>query len=337
MRSMGLYLFASAKGGVGKSALAVLTAKLLAGLGRKPVVIDADVMGSSLADGLSLRAPVVVETDGVPDYSAAPTGQWHDLATTRALRERRKQWWAAPVRGPQLFAPAPVYLNDALLYPGAEGPQDCRVDAMLWRAVGEDEERYLPSSPLRREAARIAPYVSGSHAHFAWVRRIAWIIDALVSHDETITDLVLDLPPGTWGISHEAFVLARKIEEPLPTGFPQWHERLRWRAMPTVVTTPDRNDRMLAIEYWLETRHELPSLALLVNRVSEPEPGIRASIREDLPEMLRQRGIEEEVRIVPSLPGSLGRLFVDGRLHIDAEHRKLMGSLRIDLGERTDG
>ncbi len=48
-----LHVFASAKGGVGKSTLAVACAKLLAATpGCLPIVVDADMTGTSLADGL---------------------------------------------------------------------------------------------------------------------------------------------------------------------------------------------------------------------------------------------------------------------------------------------
>jgi len=54
MRPLGLHVFCSVKGGVGKSTLAVVTGKLLASLGRVPVVVDLDMLGASLADGRDL-------------------------------------------------------------------------------------------------------------------------------------------------------------------------------------------------------------------------------------------------------------------------------------------
>ena len=74
------HAFASAKGGVGKSTLAVACAKLIASeAGRRCVLVDADMTGTSLADGLKLCAPdVTAGRDGRPKSDAAPTGR-HQL------------------------------------------------------------------------------------------------------------------------------------------------------------------------------------------------------------------------------------------------------------------
>jgi hypothetical protein len=332
MRAVDLYLYASVKGGVGKSTLAVVTAKLLASQARHPVVVDADLLGSSLADGLELCAPVVDEKDGAPDYGAPPTGRWHDLQQTRALREQRKQWWAHQGPSPSPVALAPAFLNDAILYSYTNPTTpECRVDAMLWRHATDDGVRYLPSSPLRDDAMRIAPLASGDPPHFAWTRRFAWLLDALVEHDEKITDIIVDLPPGTWGLAHETLVLASKLGAPLPKGYPQWHTQLRWRVIPTLVTTPDRNDRLLAIEYWLMARDKIPALRVVMNRASEASAKLRAEIRGDLPEILRPLGLEDDVAFVAMLH-SLNRVFVGGDLSLDQDLRELTSALRIDLG-----
>jgi hypothetical protein len=321
MRTIGLYLYASVKGGVGKSTLAVLAAKLLAGVGRRPVVIDADVLGSSLADGLELCAPIIHDRDGAPDYTAPPTGQWHDLAATRRLRSERNQWWKDHGRASLPPALAPAFLNEALFHSSTTTGQRCRVDAMLWRASHDDGVRYLPSSPLRDDAIRIAPHASGNEPHFAWLRRFAWILDELVIPDEAVTDVIVDLPPGTWGLTHETLVLASKIEAPLPNGYPQWHDRLRWRVVPKIVTTPDRNDRLLAMEYWLMTRDKIPALRVLMNRLFESEAKARSDIRADVPDPLRSLGLENQVSFV-----------IEGDLRIDRDLRQLSSALDLDLG-----
>lgn len=329
MRTLGFHLFASVKGGVGKSTLAVLVAKLLADRGQRPVVLDADVLGSSLADGLQLCAPVVPEGEGGPDYFAAPTGQWHGLVATRELRIKRKHWWSQRALPVQASVPGPPYLNDMLLFSGPRSDQEYRVDAMLWRAVHDDGVRYLPSSPIRDDAIRVAPYLTGNHPHFAWARRLAWVLEALVTRDTSVTDIVIDLPPGTWGIVHETLVLAGAMAGPMPQGYPQWHDELRWTVVPTIVTTADRNDRLLAMEYWLETRVNLPVLGILVNRTVEPRAKILAGIGKDLPVPLRGLGIEDEVRFVPQLGDTLGRLFVEGELRVGPNHRELADMLRL--------
>jgi len=331
MRTLGLHLFASVKGGVGKSTLTVLVAKLLTDQGRSPVVLDADLLGSSMADGLQLCAPVVPEREGSPDYFAAPTEQWHGLAETRSLRDSRKHWWTerASEAEAETRVPAPPYLNDIVLFPGARSNQEYRVDAMLWRSTHDDGVRYLPSSPLRDDALQIAPYLTGNHPHFAWARRLAWILEALVTQNPSLTDIVIDLPPGTWGMAHETLVLAGSMTAPLPRGYPQWHDELHWTIASTIVTTADRNDRLLAMEYWLDARRKIPMLGILVNRSLESQVELRASIREDLPGPLRGLGIEDEVRFVPQLGDSLGRVFVDGDLRIDSSHRDVAEMLRV--------
>lgn len=330
MRTIGLYLFASIKGGVGKSTLAVLTAKLLAGAGRRPVVIDADVLGSSLADGLELCAPVVPDYEGTPDYSAPPTGRWHDLPATRKLRDERKQWWKDHGRTASPVGLGPAFLNDAVFHADGNIGRRCRVDAMLWRGSVDDGVRYLPSSPVRDDALRIAPYLSGNEPHFAWLRRFAWILEELVTPAEDVTDVVVDLPPGTWSLTHETLVLASKIEAPLPKGYPQWHDRLRWRVVPKLVTTPDRNDRLLAMEYWLETRDKIRPLRVLMNRLFESEAKARAAIRADVPPVLRALDLEAQVSFVPYHQASLGRLFIEGDLQLDRDLRELSSALDLE-------
>jgi hypothetical protein len=332
MRAVDLYLYASVKGGVGKSTLAVLAAKLLASAGRHPMVIDSDFLGSSLADGLALCAPVIEQTDGTPNYGAPPTARWHDLQQTRALREARKRWWAHQGPNPAPIALAPAFLNEAILYSytNASAP-DCRVDAMSWRHASDDGVRYLPSSPLRDDAMRIAPLASGDPPHFAWARRFAWLLDALLEHDQAITDVIVDLPPGTWGLAHETLVLTGKLGGPLPRGYPQWHSMLRWRVVPTLVTTPDRNDRLLAMEYWLMAREKIPALRVLMNRAFESSAKHRADIRADVPEPLRPLDLEDEVALVGMLR-SLGRVFVRGDLSLDRDLQELVPALGIDRG-----
>lgn len=332
MRKMGFYLFASVKGGVGKSTLAVLATKLLAERGRHPVLLDSDVLGSSLADGLGICAPVIAHGDTGPDYRAPPTGQWHSLVETRQLRDARRL--SLEERGnSENAALSPPFLNDALLFEAASVQTDCRVDAMLWRHSPRGNDRYFPSSPVRFDGMRIAPYITGNDLHFSWVRRTAWIIDALISNNREITDVIVDLPPGTWALSHEALVLAGKIEQPLPSGYPQWQDEIAWTAVPTIVTTPDRNDRLLAMEYWNFAREKIKGLGVLMNRTRGSTVALKKAIHDDLPRPLQQLGIENTVRFAPNLSRSLGQLFVDGALQIDESLRELSPPLRLDFGE----
>ncbi len=334
MRTIGLHLFASVKGGVGKSTLAVASAKLLAARGRAPVVVDSDVLGSSLADGLELCSPVVTTSVSGPDYMAPPSGRWHGLDDSRELRQERKQWWQD--RKVETSDPPPLtppYVNDALFFPNASADHDCRVDAMLWRHAVGDGVRYLPSSPIRNEASRAAALLSGGYPEFAWVRRVAWILDGLITHDFEVTDVVIDLPPGTWGITHETLVLASRLADPLPRGYPRWDERVAWDVHPTIVTTADRNDRVLALEYWLHARNQIPELRVVMNRTTASHAALRAAIRSDLPKPLDQLSIEDEVEFVPALPETLGHVFVNGDLSLTEDIRELERPLLGNRGE----
>src|SRR5580698_1045668 len=90
-RVITLHVFCSAKGGVGKSTLAIACARLLAEASRTVVLIDADLTGTSLADGLCLCAPEVARRpDGRLDFDAAPTGRHLTREATVAQRNARR-------------------------------------------------------------------------------------------------------------------------------------------------------------------------------------------------------------------------------------------------------
>lgn len=74
-RTITVHTFSSAKGGVGKSVLAIASAKILAVSGRSPALLDCDFTGTSIADGLRLCAlRVELAEDGTVDLDATPTG-----------------------------------------------------------------------------------------------------------------------------------------------------------------------------------------------------------------------------------------------------------------------
>src|SRR4051812_15961136 len=136
-RKITLHVFASAKGGVGKSTLAVTCAKLLAeGRDRLSIVVDADMTGTSLADGLHLLAPdtmllsdgtvararpgpprgealprpapaPMLLSEGTVDIEAAPSGRF--LSREEVKRPRRLRRDSRNKRGLP-----PPFLNDAL-------------------------------------------------------------------------------------------------------------------------------------------------------------------------------------------------------------------------------
>jgi hypothetical protein len=98
---------------------------------------------------------------------------------------------------------------------------------------------------------------------------LAWLIDGLISNLPTLTDVVVDLPPGVWGFAHGVMVLVSALENgrPMPEGYPPWQEiGIRWTVNPFLVLTPDRNDLVPGLEYFARTLQNVPSLRPLLNR-----------------------------------------------------------------------
>lgn len=338
MRTVGLHLFCSVKGGVGKSTLSVAAAKLLAKMGAVPVLVDADMLGSSLADGLALCAPVVELTaSGLLDLDATPTDRWYSLAETRALRAQRKDWLERIEGGEGTVSVAvpPVFLNDALNYPVPDPRRECSIGALLWKHESPDGVWYLPSSPLQDDAARAAPHATGVDGDYGWVRRLSWVLDGLLEQRPEITHIVLDLPPGTWGFAHQILLLTGHLafEKPLPAGYPGWSSSVRWDVNPFIVTSRDRNDRLIAIEYLVDVLRTLP-LVPLCNRLSVAPEVLRREIRRDLPPVLQGLGIETTLQVVPELPQSLGRVFTEGDVVVE-EEAEIIRALGLKL-HRTD-
>jgi hypothetical protein len=279
-RIVSLHTFCSIKGGVGKSTLAVVTAKLLAEIGRVPLLVDADLTGTSLADGLLLRAPrVELRPDGALDLDASPTGELYTLQRTLELRHARKAslWKERP--------PPPAYLNDALTYVGPEGGPDCRIDGMIWRHERDDHVRYLPSSPLPQDVSIGLGWIYNEKP-FRWVRRFTWVLDALLHRDSTLTEI-------------------------------------QWKVNPFLVTTPDHNDILPALEYIAVESARLPDLVPILNRSTESIAEVRADMRRRLGPRLSALGIEERLRSVDEMRATLGRVFIEQDLRLDKEVRAL--------------
>ncbi|MBI4701364.1 MAG: P-loop NTPase [Deltaproteobacteria bacterium] len=329
-RSLSLWCFCSVKGGVGKSALAVVCAKLLAARGRGVVLVDGDMTGSSLADGLLLVAPKVAQgAGGAIDLEAPPTGEFHDSKETRRLRAARRDgaWSGQP--------PPPPFLNDVLAHlQTAKGKP--RVDALLWRHEHDDGVRYLPSSSLRGDVARSLEWLMPSS--FDWVQALAWAVDGLVERLGMLTDVVVDLPPGVWGFAHQMLVLASMLQrgQPLPEGFPGWNDgACTWTARPFLVLTPHRGDLLPAREYvarYVHDERRIEDIVPIINRSSEPINETQEAARELLLPALGSLGIEKPLRRVDFLR-SLDKLFIDQDLAMDQDVRALAGVLGMAEAE----
>lgn len=331
-RALVIHAFGSVRGGVGKSTLAVVTAKRLAARGRVPVVVEADMLGASLAAGLTLRAPDVATRDGLIDLEAAPTGRWHSFAQTQQLRRARAQWQHQHLEAVALAMPPPPFLDDALFYPVPNPPRECSVAALLWRHEHDDGVWYLPSSSLPADVERIVPYDRGSAGEFHWIRRMTFVLDGLLEQKPELTDVVIDLPCGTEGLAHEVMALLGALDRAgaLPRGFPAWAETLDIRINPFIVTSHDRNDHVLAVDHFVAARKHVPSMALLVNRVDDRGlESVRQQILEAMPPTPRDGA--PILRFIPARAQSLGRIFSTGDVSVERDDRaRLDDALRLE-------
>jgi len=323
-RTVTLHAFASVKGGVGKSTLAVVCAKLLARRGRVPVVIDCDLLGTSLADGLRLEAPALVPgNDGLVDLTTANAAtSYHSVDKTRELRARR--------RGDAAALPPP-YLHDVLRAVDKTS-HPVQVNAALWRHEQPDGVAYLPSSSLQQHIVESLRWYE-ERLPFDWMQCLAWSINDLVTQRPDVTDVVLDLPTGAWGFAHEAMVLVSGIDRGVAfeEGFPAWHEcPLRWRANPFLVTTTDSNDLMPALEYVCRNqRVNVPSLRVLLARgfSYESRAAVYDRARRLLGPTIGALGLEE--KLVP-VCGLYGFAFKDGDVQLGGSGAEIARALRIE-------
>ena len=320
-RKVTLHVFCSVKGGVGKSTLAITCAKLLAARGRHPLVVDADLTGTSLADGLRLRAPeVVLHDDGTVDVEAAPTGKFCSVdEVARRRRGRRDSKRPTP----------PPYLND-LLRPYFEENEPAgatRVDALFWRHEVDDGIWYLPSSALRHDVEESAHWLC--REAFDWLAAMTSLLEAASLQWPEITDVVVDVPPGLFGFGQEMLALASTLMRgPLPEGYPDWKNGpVEWNARAYLVTTPDKNDILPVYEYLAQNIRKLVGVRVLMNKCTSPSQPASEVIGETLGLLIDERHI---VQVAFQHKTGLGRVFVDGDLKVDDEVR-LLG--RVFLAE----
>lgn len=262
-----VYAFYSVKGGVGKSALAVAAALGFAQRGRPVAVIDADFMGTSLAEGLSLEGPEARE---------------------------------------------PTYIN-AFVLQAADGFDP---EKHAWSHPSTPDVRWFPSSPEAADVERAAELVFTARAAETGTR-LHRVVTAIASATEGERPVVLvDLPPGLFGLPvvvMRAFSTSREV----------------WDFTPVLVTTPDRNDLLRSVREF--PRLFAPRGAVwLLNRDRGAPERTRDQVREALPALLRDSGLERSLRSVGWREEGLGRLYTQPELSLpDATT-----SLVVDLLER---
>lgn len=329
-RTIVLHAFFSVKGGAGKSTLATACAKILAAQGRAPVLVDCDLTGTSIADGLRLCAPkVALHEDGSMDLEAPPAGQpCYSIEESWRLRAGRRIALLHE-KGPQDRPQPPPYLNDALNHAFVtETP--ARVDALLWQHERQDGVLYLPSSSAYGDVVQSIEWLYGEP--FDWARSLVLTLDQLARQMPALTDVVLDLPSGTWGLAHETLVLFSVLLDgkPLPVDYPAWHAGpIQWIPNPFMVMTRDPNDFVPGLEYVARYSFKVPSLKPIVNRVNDGLSVLRHVTRERLGPILSAAGLEEKLDKIDVID-ALASIFWDGDIAVDSIPQAVTKTLRLE-------
>lgn len=336
-RHVHIHAFASVKGGVGKSTMAVLSAHLLDRMGHEVVLMDLDCLGTSLADveSLSLQAPVLRPRDDAPtvlDLGIAPTSHmsWHDAM---AARWRRAQRAEHDVGG----AAELPYLNDALFLADEFWPP--RVDALLWTWPGHPNTRVLTSSSTFLDINNMAKWLTFGHAR-TWARRVWQLTMALVEQRPSLTHLVLDLPPGLHGYALEAFynvgfmAEGKDLEDEDDLHAERLLPDVAFSAYRNLVVTPEPQDLAMGVDALRLLRPIAPDLELVLNRTKATLEDAWARIDPVIGFFARGLGIKQSIRSLSDDQG-IGGLFQD--LSLDTLEESLVARVEQALRLRDGG
>jgi hypothetical protein len=296
--------FHSVKGGVGKSTLSYLVARLLAEQappGERVALIDADLTGTSLADVLSLRAPrwrSVGANEPLP-LNRKPD-EWEILGhgfdgepafaglLNRAIREKS-------------HAHDVPLLNDFLLWDHEryDAQKDVHPEALFWKPLPEDPlaERLvvIPSSALPNDLAQILPLIY-DELHAAYLEsRLEWLLHWLLEKTPDVTTVIFDTPPTIPGLSRAVLSMAMRLPDNVDLaedgGTPNALTReagttITWTAF--LIASTDLQD-IRAADRWLDGRtdHELGRIQTIINRAERPDP--QETLKAALSGMTRDR------------------------------------------------
>ena len=268
-----VWSFHSVKGGVGKSTLALLTARRLAQSSRV-ALIDMDLTGTSLADVVPLLAPT---------WSTVG----HDLTQDDLPLETAPTSWLDPSAGMRVRAAATTgsprgvpFLNDWFMHQRdvehARG--DVNVQSIMWKARDDNNLLVIPSSAFPYDISRVLPLLYDEPFGAFVESRLEWLLDALLAVG--VDHVVFDTPPTLPGLSKAVLSLALRLpdhESLAKTGSAP--KRLAdanttWHAW--IVTTQDTQD-LRAVERWLEAVEPDDSARMLVviNRTASKYTEIR--------------------------------------------------------------
>lgn len=285
MSSPDVYAFYSVKGGAGKTALAIAAALGFAQRQRPVAVLDLDLMGTSVGDGLALRAPDLVRDDG----SLAWTGQRRGTLDRAETVARRARHSAA--------RPTLPYLDSLVLDPSI----DFDPAAVAWQHPDQPAIRWYPSSPRLSDSTRAARRLLVDQDVAGLTQRIAELSLGIAASLGPRPVLLIDLPPGLYGLPKlvsDAFATSDAV-----TSF-----------VPVLVTTPDRNDLLRSIDVFLELSRTLYEMRWLLNRNLRAASDVREEVRAALPTQWRASRVEDQLEAVGWSGEGLGQLFQQDRL-----------------------
>jgi len=206
------------------------------------------------------------------------------------------------------------------------------MDAMIWRHEQPDGVLYLPSSSTHDDMTQSLEWFFGQPFDFS--RAFAVTLDAVARQVPTLTDVVVDLPPGIWGFSDRVLDLVSLLyyqdDEPLPDDCATLRAGdIRWEANPFLVTTRDPNDFTPALEYIAMHQKHVPTLRPVVNRSRVSIEVMRDIVRKRLGPFVAVAGLDEKMVRVDHLE-ALANMFVDGDVDINKVKGQFFEALRLE-------
>lgn len=296
MNRVRAWVFAAVKGGVGKTTLANAVALHRARSGGRVLVLELDLLGTSVCDALQLRAPQRrVLGEGQIDLVEAGAHPFLTLDQT---------WSAMSARMRTQLRPAGVpFLNDAVVHDFQGFTDDVWLPGLAWCREPDDRICWLPTSPSPHDMRVAAGWLRHSDPA-PMITRLVRLVEMAPVMDPHLTDLVFDLPPGLYGF---ADLLLGALAQVAAAG-----RTANWDVRRLLVTTPDRQDLLSTARAWLDLQAESERFIPVLNRATEHQRrDCEALLLERMP-VLRALGFSDRLQRVGLHPSTLGSWFQGG-------------------------